>query len=443
MPRTRNVSFYGPGQGPLGGDALRRDYQSDPRRRMEQQLMAQGSSTAPVQSPWEGITRALSGVAGGYFAGLSRRGWEAKEAAAAKEVNAILRGLQPTPIPPPAPIPDPGGGDYEAANFVDGLYPPTHTGGGYAGAIAAGRDATSLRARAMLQTLMINQAAQQQADVRAEQERHRALVALTEQRRYNEGQAETKHARAIVLDQLPGGPLTGRPASGIQYKQEYDRILAGPGGQKAADAFLRDFVNQPWMNIGGRWVPRAGAGAGADGPSVPIALKPGEEPEVRAAQAAAAVVGADRGTAITELAAADASMPGLVTAVNRLKEIGKTATYTLGGQLFNYAKQQIGMDPSASARGRATYIAHVKNNVLPLLRQTFGAAFTAAEGDSLLTTLGDPNMHPAEKDAVLDAFIENKMRDLETKRRRVMQDSGEAPAAPGPVLANDDPVGIR
>jgi hypothetical protein len=69
---------------------------------------------------------------------------------------------------------------------------------------------------------------------------------------------------------------------------------------------------------------------------------------------------------------------------------------------------------------------------LPLLRQTFGAAFTVAEGDSLLATLGDPNMHPDEKNAVLDAFIENKRRDLETKRRRVSSDAG-----------GDDPLGIR
>jgi hypothetical protein len=176
---------------------------------MEQQLMERGGSTAPVQSSGEGITRALLGVAGGFFAGRDRRKLEAEEAAQSAEVNAILRGLQPQPIPPPEPIDDPGGGDYEAANFVDGLYPPTHTGGGFPGAIAAGRDATSPRARAMLRTLMINQEQQRQTDVRAEQERRQAAVALAELRRYNEGQAEIEHARAIELDQLPKAPGEG------------------------------------------------------------------------------------------------------------------------------------------------------------------------------------------------------------------------------------------
>ena len=76
------------------------------------------------------------------------------------------------------------------------------------------------------------------------------------------------------------------------------------------------------------------------------------------------------------------------------------------------------MDPGKGASDRAEYIARVKNNILPLLRQTFGAAFTAAEGDSLLATLGDPNMHPSQKDAVLKAFIDGKRAELETLTRQ-------------------------
>ena len=406
---VKNVSFYGQGQrAPIGGGKIQRDYQTDPRRQMEQQLMAQGGSMSPVQSSMEGITRALSGVTGGYFAGQGKRDLKEKEAAYSGNMAAMTRALVGgQPIPRPAP------------SFVG---PMGQTKGGIPAALATlpqGAEYDSVRNQLGMQMYNDNlnaaaaQAARKQelADIKAEQDFQ------------------------IKLKGTPGGPNspTGRPASSIQEKEEYDRLLAGPGGKEAADAYLRDFVNKPWMDLGGTMVPRAGAGrVGVPSPSVPITLNPGDEPEVRSDQALAAKVGADSGTAINELAAADASMPGLVKSVERLKEIGKTATYTLGGQVYNYARQQTGYSPSEGAKGRATYIAHVKNNVLPLLRQTFGAAFTVAEGDSLLATLGDPNMHPDEKNAVLDAFIENKRRDLETKRRRVSSDAG-----------GDDPLGIR
>ena len=78
---------------------------------------------------------------------------------------------------------------------------------------------------------------------------------------------------------------------------------------------------------------------------------------------------------------------------------------------------------TAGAVARAEYIATVANEILPLLRQTFGAAFTAAEGESLKATLGDPNSSPAEKDAQLKAFIAAKERQIRSKQRRV----GEVP----------------
>jgi hypothetical protein len=386
MPRTRNVSFYGPGQGPLGGDALRRDYQSDPRRRMEQQLMAQGSSTAPVQSPWEGITRALSGVAGGYFAGLSRRGWEAKEAAAAKEVNAILAALEPQLIPTPAPIPDLGGGDYEAANFVDGLYPPTHTGGVKA-AIAVGKNMTSQRARALTQTLMINQEQQRQATEQAELSRRQTLI-----------DANTARETAIELKQTPGGPNspTGRPASGIQYKDEYERIKAGPGGQKAADAFLRDFVNQQWMNIGGSWVPRAGAGAGAPGPSVTIGLKPADEPVAAATKSEAAQTGKDIGAVNVK------KFFGVQDAFNQRETIGKLITHIntsdaitgVGAEIFKNVNRVIAKFGSEAAAGKVSDTelleAMLGSEVFPMIK-TLGIGArgmdTPAEREFLLSVM--------------------------------------------------------
>ena len=58
---------------------------------------------------------------------------------------------------------------------------------------------------------------------------------------------------------------------------------------------------------------------------------------------------------------------------------------------------------------------------MPLLRQTFGAAFTEKEGQSLRNTLGDPNKSPEEKNAVLRSFIAAKLGTIESLKRRTGQ----------------------
>ena len=101
----KNVSFYGQGQrAPLGGGQIQSAYQDDPRRQIAQNLMQSGSSTAPVQSVTEGIARALSGAAGGYFAGEARRDLKEKEAAYSGNIAAMTQALvggQPVTRPTP------------------------------------------------------------------------------------------------------------------------------------------------------------------------------------------------------------------------------------------------------------------------------------------------------------------------------------------------------
>ena len=58
----------------------------------------------------------------------------------------------------------------------------------------------------------------------------------------------------------------------------------------------------------------------------------------------------------------------------------------------------------------------VDNQVLPLLRPIFGAAFTAAEGDRLRNALLDPDSTPGSRKAQLDAFLEQMQRNIEVKR---------------------------
>ena len=127
-------------------------------------------------------------------------------------------------------------------------------------------------------------------------------------------------------------------------------------------------------------------------------------------------------------------MPGLETVVKKLDDLSEDATYTATGQLVDAGRKQLGMAPRDAAVARAEYIAIVDNQVLPLLRDTFGAAFTQKEGETLRATLGDPDKSPSEKQAVLKAFIEQKRRDIEGLGTQ----TGANPAPSGAVIDYTD-----
>lgn len=122
--------------------------------------------------------------------------------------------------------------------------------------------------------------------------------------------------------------------------------------------------------------------------------------------------GKARGEKASDLANLESTLPQLLNTVNKLSDLGQKATYTYAGRAGNFLKRQAGMDVGEGAIAREKYINTVNDQVLPLLRQTFGAAFTAKEGDSLKETLGDPNKSPQEKDAALQAFIEQKINNV-------------------------------
>lgn len=117
-------------------------------------------------------------------------------------------------------------------------------------------------------------------------------------------------------------------------------------------------------------------------------------------------------------------LPGLRTVIDQLTALSDTATYTVSGQAMDAVKRELGLDVGQGAIDRATYIAIVDNQVLPLLRDTFGAAFTQKEGESLRATLGDPNKSPAEKKAILNAFITQKERDIAAMQSRASNGAG-------------------
>ena len=144
-------------------------------------------------------------------------------------------------------------------------------------------------------------------------------------------------------------------------------------------------------------------------------------PVIRARIKLAEKEATERGETLTALQRSQAALPGLTDAVNQLKELAPMATSTLGGKVFDFAVKQTGFGSTKGATSRAKFIAIVNNQVLPLLKETFGAAFTATEGESLKATMGDPDASPEEKMAQLDAFIAQKQRDIETKERQLDQ----------------------
>lgn len=114
-------------------------------------------------------------------------------------------------------------------------------------------------------------------------------------------------------------------------------------------------------------------------------------------------------------------MPQLQDVTTRLSALGKLATYTMAGRARDVLMRETGMDVPDAAAARTEYISTVDNEVLPLLRQTFGAQFTQAEGQSLKVTLGDPNKSPVEKDRVLKSFIRTKMETVNSMAREAGQ----------------------
>lgn len=112
-------------------------------------------------------------------------------------------------------------------------------------------------------------------------------------------------------------------------------------------------------------------------------------------------------------------MPELESTIGRLKELAPKATYTKIGNLRNLLKKEIQGRSTEGGVAREEYDSIISNQVLPLMRDTFGAQFTQKEGETLRATLGDVNKTPEEKEAALRSFIEQKKKSIESKYRKL------------------------
>jgi hypothetical protein len=123
-------------------------------------------------------------------------------------------------------------------------------------------------------------------------------------------------------------------------------------------------------------------------------------------------VGKVRGEKTALLQSVSSKMPQLINTINKLSKLGETATYTGLGVATNTAMRELGFSVPQGAVARREYIAVIDNEILPLLRDTFGSQFTENEGKSLKSTLGDTGMSPEEKETVLKSFIETKIQTI-------------------------------
>lgn len=142
-----------------------------------------------------------------------------------------------------------------------------------------------------------------------------------------------------------------------------------------------------------------------------LVLKPQIEKLVTIARKKAAA----EGDTFTDLARSKAALPGLKDTVSQLRDLALIATSTLGGRVFDTAVKELGFGATKGKTARSKFIAIINNQVLPLLKLTFGGSFSVQEGQELKATMGDPDSSPEEKLAQLDAFIAQKERDIATK----------------------------
>lgn len=161
-----------------------------------------------------------------------------------------------------------------------------------------------------------------------------------------------------------------------------------------------------------------------------VSRTPKQNREAAAQTSMGSAEGKNAAETASEYSSITSKMPGLYSVVDRLSNLADKATYTLAGQALDFGRSQVGMDPREAAVARAEYTATIDNQILPLLKDTFGAQFTDAEGLRLAATLGDANKTPTEKQALLKAFIQQKERDIEALRARTGRTEPQQSNAP-------------
>ena len=164
-------------------------------------------------------------------------------------------------------------------------------------------------------------------------------------------------------------------------------------------------------------------------------FKPAIARAIKLAEASAA----EQGTVLTDLQRSVAGMPGLIEATDKLKELAMISTSTFGGRVWDLAVKESGFGSTKGSNAKIKYKAIIDNQVLPLLKQTFGGAMTEGEGLRLSNTLGDPGASPEQKLLQTEAFMEHQQRQMETLKRQA--DAGTVQGEAAPQVLNFDAQG--
>jgi hypothetical protein len=271
------------------------------------------------------------------------------------------------------------------------------------------------------------------------------------------------HQNSLSAQGVYGTPIygtdpQGNPTLGAIGKQGgYKPIDTGgvrpllPGGQflDTGTSFVHANPRLPGGGVGG---PALGSSAPMQPRSVSTeSIRPPTGGVVQkdvAGKARLQKEGSELGEATANLADIDSKMPGLERVVKQLNVLSEKATFTMAGNAVDSARRQLNINPRESAVAKAQYNAIVDNQILPLLRFTFGAQFTQKEGETLKATLGDTSKSPQEKQAILNAFIEQKRRDVDALKTRVQggaQPAGSMIGGGEQIIGGGaaDPLGIR
>lgn len=219
----------------------------------------------------------------------------------------------------------------------------------------------------------------------------------------------------------------GQRPSAVQVYEYYKSLP----DDRSREEMLRTMRGAQYGDVGGVRSEMPVLPGGRVRPLISLEGEVSGQAAIAGGKATASVEGKESGELENALREMEANLPRLEVVAEQLSALGKDATYTKAGQARDVFKREIGLSPGKSAVSRKEYIAKVDNEVLPLLRQTFGAQFTQKEGESLKATLGDPDVSPEEKDAVLRSFIDSKRSQVETQKRKLGRPSndGQKPRA--------------
>lgn len=161
-----------------------------------------------------------------------------------------------------------------------------------------------------------------------------------------------------------------------------------------------------------------------------VTPKPEQMPSFKAEQQRAQVTAKQQAEKESLLQSNLSKLPELYGTVSKLDALANTATHTIGGRVVDSAIRELGLEPTQGAIARKEYESIINNQILPLLRDTFGAQFTEREGEALKATLGDVDSSPAEKQAVLRSFIEQKIASIQSLQRELGKDVDTSLQAP-------------